>query len=82
MINDDISQKLDSLMKQSPFAGLSEEIRQSIKGQLNTVLKSTNLVSRDEFDAQQAVLERTLQQLSLLEKRLAALEVSEMNGTD
>ncbi len=79
MINDDISQKLDSLMKQSPFAGLSEEIRQSIKGQLNTVLKSTNLVSRDEFDAQQAVLERTLQQLSILEKRLAALEVSDLN---
>jgi len=74
MINPDIAQKIDSLLQQSPFAGLSQDLKLAMSSQLQALFTSANLVSREEFDAQQAVLERTLQQLSELEQRLVQLE--------
>lgn len=47
-----------------------KEIRSLLEG----VLRSMNLVPRAEFDAQQAVLARTREQVDTLERRLAELE--------
>lgn len=74
MITPDITQKIDSLLQQTPFAGLSQDLKLAMSSQLQALLANANLVSREEFDAQQAVLERTLQQLSELEQRLEQLE--------
>lgn len=74
MITPDITQKIDSLLQQTPFAGLSQDLKLAMSSQLQALFANANLVSREEFDAQQAVLERTLQQLSELEQRLEQLE--------
>ena len=41
---------------------------------LQTVLARSDLVTRDEFEAQAAVLRRTREKLDALEKQLAELE--------
>ena len=45
-----------------------------IKALLQSMLSKLNLVSREEFDAQQAVLLRTRTKLEQLEKQLAELQ--------
>ena len=44
------------------------------KGLLQSMLAKLNLVSREEFDAQQAVLLRTRAKLEQLEKQLAEIQ--------
>lgn len=82
MITPDITQKIDSLLQQTPFAGLSQDLKLAMSSQLQALFANANLVSREEFDAQQAVLERTLQQLSELEQRLEQLETSKVCEAD
>lgn len=43
---------------------------------LQQTLSRLDLVTREEFDAQQAVLLRTREKLEVLEKQVAALEVT------
>jgi BMFP domain-containing protein YqiC len=66
---DDITRKLsDSLPP-----GLSEakkEVETSFQAVLSRAFEKMNLVSREEFDAQCAVLARTREKLEELEKRL------------
>jgi len=47
-----------------------------LKPLLESALRKLNLVSREEFDAQQRVLQRTRQKLEELEAKLAELEQS------
>ncbi len=47
-----------------------------LRALLERTLRTLNLVSREEFDAQQAVLMRTREKLEALEKQLAELETS------
>lgn len=58
-----------------------------IKAIIEAGLRKLNLVTREEFDAQQAVLKRTRQKVDELEGQLAALEkslrgASNQGGTD
>ena len=58
-----------------------------IKAIIEAGLRKLNLVTREEFDAQQAVLKRTRQKVDELEVQLAALEKSlrganDQGGTD
>ena len=56
-------------------------LREDISANLRTFLESTlsrmDLVTREEFDVQRAVLQRTREKLELLEKRVAELEAAE-----
>ncbi len=70
----DIKQHLDQLLQQSPFAGLGSDMQQMLQARLQTMLMNMNLVTRDEFDAQVAVLQRTQATLSALEAKLNELE--------
>ena len=45
-----------------------------IRSLLENVVRKMNLVSREEFDAQQAVLQRTRDKLEDLQRQLAELE--------
>ena len=68
------------LLQQGPLAGLSGDIKLALQAQLQSLLTSANLVSREEFDIQTDVLRRTQAQLAELETRVTALEAERNNG--
>jgi ubiquinone biosynthesis accessory factor UbiK len=53
---------------------MQADLESNFRAVLRERLSKLDLVSRDEFDAQARVLERTRAQLAALESRLAALE--------
>ncbi|HYC09790.1 MAG TPA: accessory factor UbiK family protein [Steroidobacteraceae bacterium] len=53
---------------------MQEDLESNFRAVLRERLSKLDLVSRDEFDAQTRVLERTRARLEALEARLAALE--------
>ena len=55
-------------------AALRRDLEQNFKGVLAGGLAKLDLVTREEFDVQTAVLKRTRAKLTALEKRLAELE--------
>ena len=54
--------------------GMQQDLENNFRAVLREGLGRLDLVTRDEFDAQTRVLERTRAQLEALEARLAALE--------
>jgi len=60
-----------------PGAGnLSEEVQQKMRGAAQATFEKLDLVTRDEFDAQKAVLDRTRDQLEAIKKQLTGIEES------
>ncbi len=53
----------------------SELPEKELRSLLENTLRKLNLVSREEFDAQQAVLLRTREKLEALEREVAALDI-------
>lgn len=53
---------------------LGEDVERNVKSLLQSGIERMDLVSREEFDLQTAVLERTREKLARLEARLAELE--------
>ncbi len=53
---------------------LRDDVNNTLKASLSAALKKMDLVTRDEFDVQRAVLEKTREQLKQLEAKLAELE--------
>ena len=53
---------------------LKQDLERNFRSLLQSGLERMELVSRDEFDVQRAVLERTREKLEALEQRLAELE--------
>jgi BMFP domain-containing protein YqiC len=70
---DDLAQRLAGAVPGSVSA-LRRDLEQNFKGVLQSQLSRLDLVTREEFDVQAAVLKRTRAKLAALEKRLAALE--------
>lgn len=74
MINfDKLSEKLSEVLP-----GGLKDVRDDAKKNFKSVLESTfakmNLVTREEFDVQTAVLTRTREKIAELEKQVATLE--------
>ncbi|MFL0811125.1 MAG: accessory factor UbiK family protein [Agarilytica sp.] len=69
----DIHQKLNQLNASSD-AHTSADGASKIKALISARLRAMNLVTREEFDAQSAVLARTRSQLLTLQDTLAKLE--------
>ena len=73
-------EKLDELVRRvvdvlPEGAGtLEREVRSTLRSVLAAALERMDLVSREEFDVQQAVLERTRDKLERLERTVAELE--------
>ncbi|WP_428100477.1 accessory factor UbiK family protein [Candidatus Rariloculus sp.] len=73
---------LDKLARQLAEAvpanikALGEDMERNFKSLLQSGIERMDLVSREEFDLQTAVLERTREKLASLEARLAELEES------
>ncbi len=53
-----------------------DELSSNLKLVISSVISKLDLVTREEFEAQQAVLERTRSMLESLEKTVADLEVA------
>lgn len=68
-INETICQ-IGEILKQSP----AKDIENNIKAGVTSMLTRLDMVSREEFDVQSAVLARTREKLALLEARLSELE--------
>jgi BMFP domain-containing protein YqiC len=71
-----IDEIVQRLLERVPPAvrSVQADLESNFRAVLRERLSRLDLVSRDEFDAQARVLERTRAQLEALEARLAALE--------
>ncbi len=70
---DDITRKLAELVPQD-IKDLRQEFHQNAKAVLTAGLRKMDLVTREEFDVQKAVLAKTRQKLKALEAQLKAIE--------
>jgi hypothetical protein len=59
---------------------MQDELETSFRAVLRERLAKLDLVTRDEFEAQTRVLERTRARLEALEARLAAMESADTQG--
>ena len=66
----EISNKINEMIKSSPLADVEKNINALIK----SAFTKMGLVSREEFDVQTEVLCNTREKLGLLEAKLAELE--------
>lgn len=72
-ILDDISSKVSSTLPKG-LQALQNDLQHNLRSGLETALSKLNLVTREEFDVQQAVLMRTRAKVEALEKQVAELE--------
>lgn len=56
------------------FESLSHEMRQQVRAAAQAAFEKMDVVSREDFEAQKAVLLRTREKLEALERQLSALE--------
>lgn len=66
----ELSLKIKQLIESSPISELDTNLHALIQGALTKM----ELVSREEFDIQSALLARTQQQLKTLEEKIGLLE--------
>ncbi len=66
------------LSRQMPDFGsaMQADIHQHVRAAVSAALSRIDVVTREEFDVQRAVLERTREKLTQLEQQLAELEKS------
>ena len=70
---DDLARRLSGLVPPGLREG-REELQQNFKSVLQSGLARLDLVTREEFDVQRAVLLRTREKLEALEREVQALE--------
>jgi BMFP domain-containing protein YqiC len=70
---DDLARRLSNLVPPGMREG-REELQQNFKSILQTGLGKLDLVTREEFDVQRAVLLRTREKLEALQQAVAQLE--------
>ena len=73
---DELSQRVSEGMPRG-LRTLQDDFERNLRAALEAALRRMNLVSRDEFEVQQAVLARTREKLQALERRVAALEAAQ-----
>ena len=70
-----LSKRISSLIP-GDIKHMQGDIENNIRSLLQSSLTKMNLVTREEFDVQSAVLQRTREKLDALEKQLAQLQKS------
>ena len=70
---DDLARRLSNLVPPGLREG-REELQQNFRSVLQSGLAKLDLVTREEFEVQRAVLLRTREKLEALERTVAALE--------
>ena len=72
---DELARKLADTVPGN-IKSMREDMERNFKSMLQSALARMDLVTREEFDVQLAVLARTREKLEALEARLASLEES------
>lgn len=67
---DEINAKISQVLAASPAGDVEKNLRASLQG----LFSRLDLVTREEFEVQQAVLVRTREKLDRLEVQVAAME--------
>ncbi len=70
---DELTQRISSLLPDG-VRGIQSDLEHNIHSLLQETFSKLNLVSREEFDIQSALLQRTREKLDKLETELAALQ--------
>ncbi len=70
---DELATKLSALVPKG-LKNAGDDLSKQFKQALQTGLSKMDLVTREEFDAQTKVLERTREKLEVLEKKVSDLE--------
>ncbi len=70
---DDLARRLSRLMPES-LNQFQEDIEKNLKSGLQGVLQKMDLVTREEYAVQTALLQRSRERLATLEMRIKALE--------
>jgi BMFP domain-containing protein YqiC len=79
MVNEtleELTKRISSLIP-GDVKHMQQDIESNIRSLLQTTLSKMNLVTREEFDVQSAVLQRTREKLEQLEKEFDQLKQSE-----
>jgi hypothetical protein len=76
--SDDLARRLSELVPPG-LKDAGAELEQNMKATLQAGLAKLDLVTREEFEVQRAVLLRTREKLDALEKSLAALEAKQQS---
>ena len=79
MVNEtleELTKRISSLIP-GDVKHMQEDIENNVRNLLQTTLSKMNLVTREEFDVQSAVLQRTREKLEQLEKEFDQLKRSE-----
>ncbi|MCW8928730.1 MAG: accessory factor UbiK family protein [Gammaproteobacteria bacterium] len=70
---DDLANKISNTLPPVP-SGMKAELEQSIRNILHNAFDKLDLVTREDFEVQSAVLQKTRIKLELLEKKMSELE--------
>ncbi|MBL8521504.1 MAG: accessory factor UbiK family protein [Betaproteobacteria bacterium] len=73
----DLAARLDQAVKDSPLA----DVERNVRAQFIAELAQRGLVTREEYEVQVALLDKTRAKLAALEARLAALDGSAATDT-
>jgi len=76
---DELSRKLADSVP-ADLKNLGADIEKNMRAVLQNTLARMKIVNREEFEVQQAVLQRTREKLEHLEKLVAELEQKHKNG--
>ncbi len=67
---DDLNRKVKELVDASP----ARDIEKNLRALMSSTFSRLDLVTREEFDVQQALLQRTREKLEQMEAKVAELE--------
>lgn len=75
-----VKEKIEAILKEASnvipedLQNLKEDLEKNLRATLNASFAKMELVTREEFDIQTALLQRTRSQLDTLQKKLTELE--------
>ena len=76
-----LSNLVPSTMRSQGFEDLRDELQENFKSVLQAGLAKLDLVTREEFEVQRAVLLRTREKLDALQQTVAELEAQQTSAT-
>ena len=76
---DEMTRKFTEMLPES-VRNAQKDVEKNVKASLSGAFQRMDLVTREEFDVQVALLERTRERLAAMEERVTALEKAMLNG--
>jgi len=77
-----LNQRISQALEQKPQLPGEEFVKEQVQAALHSTISRLDLVTREEFDAQQAVLMRTRERLEALEKQVELLLAQNQKEAD